>query len=686
MQSEKWVVLAVVCVLSGAGSASLVVPEAWAQATAPAPPAPAGDDAADEAPADEAPAAEAPADSAAPPPAADAPPTPPTPPTPPAPEASADPSAPGAPTAPLPETAADAPAAPLDAAHASGPSEELAARPYFVKGELTNFGAVRPVTRKRFAGASAGMSALPNDGDALLNTFYLTVEPQVDFHVGGRYGIRMGFGIPLQFQIADFRGAFDRCLDVAHSADEMGATDEAIAVATADCVDQEKESTIDDLGKLRSQDWDEPSDYAKVIRYFIMGGEERPFFLNVSRIHAHSVGHGPVISRYNPNLDYNTARVGATLDAYHKFIGFESMINDVVDPDVLGLLAFVRPFHTKYAENLYLSRLSFGAQISVGSDVPTRAGYEKGLFDPAADLPIPTVDEDFNMAVANSETVTILGFDVETKVLRTQNADLKIYLDVQKMLDRGSGTTLGSLLRLSFGEPATAALRVRAEAHLFSPDYLPHFFDTFYDIHKLQYLPAGYVSSQGLVYYPTKLQFLDANAGGPRRAGFYLDMTHSFLDSLTTGLTLRGSKALGGGDFAGPAFDDLGQCAWAGTALDCTGVPTIAVADPGYASLRLHLELPFRSFLQSFLTYEVFSTSLDGEALDLFSFDGDNEILFSGLRLQLLPIVFLQAEVRRFYFLQRVTNVDLVAKTLEQDGNFHSEWTFAVHLYAGLEL
>ena len=51
---------------------------------------------------------------------------------------------------------------------------------------------------------------------------------------------------------------------------------------------------------------------------FFIGGivflkEERPFFLNVSRIHAHSVGHGPVISRYNPNLDYNTARVGATL-------------------------------------------------------------------------------------------------------------------------------------------------------------------------------------------------------------------------------------------------------------------------------------------------------------------------------------------------------------------------------------
>jgi hypothetical protein len=201
-------------------------------------------------------------------------------------------------------------------------------------------------------------------------------------------------------------------------------------------------------------------------------------------------------------------------------------------------------------------------------------------------------------------------------------------------------------------------------------------------------MPAGYRASQRLAYYPTKLAYLDANAGGKKRIGAYLSASYSILDRLTVGLTLRGSTPVGKpktAGFRGPEFEDYTECPFAGDEPDCAGVPPVTVEDPGYGSLRLHVEVPFKKYLQSFAIYEVFSSSLDNEGLDLLTFDGDNEVFFSGVRLQLLPIVFIQAQLRRFYFLQRVTNVDLVAKTFEQDGNYHSEWTFAFHLYAGYE-
>ena len=50
-------------------------------------------------------------------------------------------------------------------------------------------------------------------------------------------------------------------------------------------------------------------------------------------------------------------------------------------------------------------------------------------------------------------------------------------------------------------------------------------------------------------------------------------------------------------------------------------------------------QVPFRRILQAFVSYEVFSTSLPGEGLDFQQLDGDNEVLFSGVRLQLLPIL-----------------------------------------------
>lgn len=563
-------------------------------------------------------------------------------------------------------------------------------RRYFVKGSLTKFSVGVPQnTTKSSVGVAMGVDALPNDADALLNTFFLTVEPQIHLAYGKDRGLKMGFGVPLRFHLVDFRGSFERCLDQAKTNEAMGQTDDMITAAAAACVQDEKENTLDRLGKLRKRDWDERSDFAKVIRYIRYGGEERNFYLNVNRLFSHSVGHGPVIRNYNPNLNYNTTRVGATFDAYKGMVGFESMINDVLDPDVMGALAFVRPFSMVAPNNLFLSRLSFGVQAAMGINVPRRIRYETGIFDPSDGLPIPYVDGDLNMAAATDENVTILGLDVETKLIRTQTTDLKIYGDVEQMTDRGRGYTVGALLRMSFGEPASQALRLRAEAHYFEPNYIPQFFDSFYDIHKLQFLPAGYRSSDGLIYYPTKLEFLDANAGGKMRAGGYFNLTYSLLDKLTVGISARFSGAMGktkDPGFSGVQLDDISQCSLdAAGRRDCAGVTPITLDRPRWGSLKLHVEIPFRDFLQSFATYEIFGTSLDAEGLDLFGFNGDNEVFLSGLRLKLLPIVFVQGELRRFYFLQRVTNVDLNALTFEQDQNFHTEWTFAVHIFAGLE-
>jgi hypothetical protein len=558
------------------------------------------------------------------------------------------------------------------------------ARPHFVKGDLSNF-VIRPMTRKNFIGVGAGISAIPNDVGTLLNAFYFTVEPQVDI-VNTTYNWRLGLGAPLQFELVDTRSAFETCIGKGREARTAGGNQDAVSVATAGCISTQKDHLTDHIGRLRRADWDSASDFAKVIRYMVIGGQEQPFYLNISRLYDQSFGHGTVVRDYNANLDYNTARLGATLDFNKSAIGVQAMANDLVNPDVVGLMTFVRPMRP-YSDSVFWRSLSIGGSFVHGVNLPHVLHYEKGLFTPSFDQPIPQVDSNLKPVGGRYAQVNIFGGDVEAKVLRTSSVDLKLYLDFQKMSGYGSGTTAGALWRSSAGEPAWQALRARAELNYFSADFLPSFFDTYHDIFSYQYLPMGYKGTNGLTYHPTKLQYLDSQKGGRKRLGAYFELSHAFLNYLTLGATARIWRPVGSpgnAGYQGPSFPDYAQdCADKDGELTC-GKSVGVGGEPGFTSLRFSAEVPFRNYLQAFASYEVFSTTTE-KGLGAFRFDGDNEIFFSGVRLKLLPILFIQAESRRYFFMQRIHSVNLDNLTVQQDQNYHADWTFAVNAFVGYE-
>jgi hypothetical protein len=598
---------------------------------------------------------------------------------PPAPEGPVAPPSPANPVAPAP---APVTVPPVDAR----PEEsDPWARPHFVKGDLNSF-AVRPGTRRNFVGVAAGISALPTTANAVINAFYLTVEPLVEIN-NPKYNWKLSLGAPLQFELIDTRGAFENCVGEAKKLRQMNKSQSEIETGTADCVGRQKDRATEKMGRLRKADWDEASDFLKVIRHVVVGGKESPFYLSLSRLYDQTFGHGTSVRHYNPNIDYNTTRLGANLDVSRSAVGVQAMANDLVKPDVLGLLAFVRPLRP-YSDDVLLRSLSFGASWVRGSNQPLALRYEQGLFGKDAGRYIPEVDPNLHLLGQRFAQTTILGFDVETKVLRSEWADIKVYGDFDKMLDYDSGITLGSLFRLSFGKPARQALRARAELSFFGPAFLPNYFDAFHDIFQYQYLPAGYKSSAGNTYYPTKMEFLEASRGGRRRIGGYLEVTHAIFDALTVGAVLRGHTAYGSpstAGFVGPSFNDYGGNCVPGEngAVNCTKKVTLD-HEPGFSSFRLSAELPFRRFLQAYASYEVFSTTTDG-GLGAFKFDGENEVFFSGMRIMLLPILFIQAEARRYFFLQRVSNVDIHNLTFDQDQNVHSLWTVAASIALGYE-
>lgn len=530
------------------------------------------------------------------------------------------------------------------------------------------------------------MAAIPNDANTLLNTFFITIEPQIDV-VNEKFGWKLGLGAPLNLRLLDTRGPFEGCIDRARSVRDMGGNEDLVAAETSSCLLSSRDEITEGIGTLRQQDWDEASDYAKVLRYFTVGRPEGEFYMNISRIFDQSLSHGTVVRDYNANINFNTTRLGATLDFNRAAIGLQGIANDLVRPDVLGLMLFVRPFRP-FSESVLLRSLSLGVTYAHGVNQPRRLLYEAGLFAPTFGKPIPLVDEELNMVGAAYAPMDVYGLDLEAKLVRLSENDLKVYVDFQRMQHYGSGATLGALFRYSHGQPATQALRARAEVNYFTADFLPSYFDTYHDIFQYQYLPATYRASNGLLYSPTKLQYLEAARGGPPRIGGYFEISHALIDRLTLSVAGRFWRPVGSAKdtlFNGLRFPDYDEtCRNPGDGdLDCEG-RSVVVADSGFSSLRLRAELPFRKFLQAFVSYEVFSSG-DEDGLGLFRLQGDNELLFGGARLMLLPFLFFQAETRRYFFLQRVSNIDLETATVQQDQRYHANWTFAFSTYVGYE-
>src|SRR5947209_16136764 len=169
----------------------------------------------------------------------------------------------------------------------------------FIKGELTNLGSDKLLTNDSRFGIRVGLARLDS-------STYMSITPEVDMHFGDN--VALGLGVPLHVRIyAD--GLYD-------------------------------------TGKIkfRQHDYDKPSDFARVLRFLTVNKKEDQFYLNVSQLFAATIGHGAIVRRYAGNIDTNITRVGAEIDAYGKYGGFEAFTGDVVQPQhFLAGLAFIKP-------------------------------------------------------------------------------------------------------------------------------------------------------------------------------------------------------------------------------------------------------------------------------------------------------------------------------------------------------
>jgi len=483
----------------------------------------------------------------------------------------------------------------------------------FVKGELLTVGDTNLLGNRSRAGARLGYRAINH-------VHYGTVDPGFDLRFDD---FHLGMSAPLNIEVWDGTSGL---VSVDTTQAEVGVRG------------------FENSGRIREQDWDTWHDYARVLRHVGYGRKEDFLYVNLSQDGAASIGHGLIMKRYMPQIDVDTVRVAAELDAYSDYHGgFEFYTNDVTRWSMLGLLGFIKPL-APFMPGYLTRSFSIGFTFVTDANAPRYLAVENRRFvlDPDADETLPLASE--------TVAASIWGIDSELKVFKNAAADIKVYLDFSKMVDAGNGTTVGVLGRFNAAKDPVHAFRVRAEARSFSGNYEPSYFDSFYEIDKWQFLIGpnqygkGLDTTSGMM---TKYQAITTR-NDERQFGYFVEAAYSVLGYVSVGAALESQSPL-----------------------------------ESY-NMLLHLSIPWSDYLRLQGTYQ---KRHFGDFGKLFDFNEDNEWLSAMARLKLLPILFLNGQVSRLWSLNR----EVAEFGLEKGapgpeyGLYRTGWDFQVWLDAAYE-
>lgn len=244
----------------------------------------------------------------------------------------------------------------------------------------------------------------------------------------------------------------------------------------------------DYLGVIRHEDWDQISDYFRIIRYVYVGQWDKkgPFYVRLGELTNLSIGHGTIMHRYYNTLDIDRWHLGLNAAVNVWALGAEVMLNDVTDPYVIGARAYVRPLQIALGEG-YWENLHVGVSLFTDYKAPfslQRDAEGNIVTDEETDVP----------EVAGDRSLFIGGVDVGFEVLTSDYINITPYMDFNKMgrVKNGWGYHAGVLWNLHFPVAIdTLTFDLRTEYRRVSGDYLGPYFDTVYEIERFQRLAFG---------------------------------------------------------------------------------------------------------------------------------------------------------------------------------------------------
>ncbi len=228
---------------------------------------------------------------------------------------------------------------------------------------------------------------------------------------------------------------------------------------------------------LRKEDWDEVSDYFKLIRFISWGEPEDWLYARLGQINGATFAHGTLIDRYYNVIDSDHYQAGIQLHLDLDKGGADVLLDNIAYPSLLGLRGFVRPMRfgelPKWTHGFMVGMSLVGDFVAPSTPVLDRTNRRQ-------------VSEKGNL-VQETTPVTLIGFDIGWEVLKNDWVALTPFLDVNILANTGgTGMHLGMMATFQIGSPVRLGLR--AEYRVLRSDFAPSYVNSWYTVERVDFL------------------------------------------------------------------------------------------------------------------------------------------------------------------------------------------------------
>ena len=213
-------------------------------------------------------------------------------------------------------------------------------------------------------------------------------------------------------------------------------------------------------GQIRSEDWNDGYDYLRVIRYARYGRKNRDaFYTRAGSLESARLGHGFIMNYYNNALIYDERKAGLELDYDFGIGGFELINSSFGRREIFGGRVYYRPLQL-VTEAPIIKNFALGATFVRDDDPDEYRGTDDGVAE--------------------------FGFDAELPIIKNQLTELKLYADLAKIKDFGSGQAAGVELNI-FGISGLFDLGAQLERRFLGKEFLPAYFGPFYELERTSF-------------------------------------------------------------------------------------------------------------------------------------------------------------------------------------------------------
>lgn len=219
-----------------------------------------------------------------------------------------------------------------------------------------------------------------------------------------------------------------------------------------------------DSGTLRRQDWDQPSDFARIVPHVAYGRTLNDGYIDLfaGELNNVTVGTGSAVSHFFNSTDMDRYKGGLSPRGEYRGNGLALILDDVVAPAIFAGQAFIAPA-------AWFTDASWARKITLGF-----------IFGTDFKAPLRAYEDD-------TRILTVMGGGIRGMAVENENLTIEPSINIMAM-DGDPGVHAGSRIRWIVSRTEGILFSLYGEYRYSGSDYQPALFNPFYNFNRFHYV------------------------------------------------------------------------------------------------------------------------------------------------------------------------------------------------------